>query len=884
MLDKTYRPNEIEQKHYEDWESSGKFACGKSDNTKPYTIVIPPPNVTGSLHMGHALNNTLQDILIRQHRMKGRDALWQPGTDHAGIATQMVVERQMAEEGITRHDLGREKFIERVWDWKAQSGGVITKQLRRLGASCDWSRERFTMDEGLSRAVRKVFVDLHKKNLIYRDKRLVNWDPKLHTAISDLEVEQREETGKMWYFRYPIEGQEGKFLVVATTRPETMLGDTGVAVHPDDDRYRHLVGKNCVLPITGRIIPIIADDYADQEKGSGAVKMTPAHDFNDFEVGRRHDLKIINVLDKDACMNDNVPEVYRGLDRFVARQKVVKEIERLGLLEKVEENPMTIPYGDRSGVVIEPWLMNQWFVDAKTLAGPAITDIEQGRTKIIPKQWENTYYEWMRNIQPWCISRQIWWGHQIPAWFGPDGDIFVELTEEEAYAAARKATGDENIVLVRDADVLDTWFSSALWPFSTLGWPDKTPELERYYPTDVLITGFDILFFWVARMMMMGIEFMGEVPFHTVYIHALVRDEHGQKMSKSKGNIIDPLELIDQFGADALRFTMTAQAAQGRDVKLSQSRVEGYRNFCTKIWNAARFCQMNDCVPVPGYDPKSAKLTINRWIIGKLKKAVDDTDAASDAYRYNDIADVLYHFTWGTFCDWYLELTKPILQGDNEAAKTETRATTAWVLDQMLHLLHPVIPYITEELWQKLAENRPYSLIEGIWPVLGDELVDGDADAEMDWLIDLIGLIRAVRVEMNINPGKIIPLNHQNANATTLRYIDQHRDLLSRLARVESLEPVDDIGEGGVQVVLNEATFVISLSDVIDFDAEQARLEKELLRLGDEITRFEKKLSNQGFIAKAPAQVVATERERLADATTALDNTQQALARLKASQ
>ncbi len=887
MLDKTYRPKEIEQKLYNEWESTGKFACGKEgdkgDNSAPYTIVIPPPNVTGSLHMGHALNNTLQDILIRQNRMKGRDTLWQPGTDHAGIATQMVVERQLAEEGKTRHDLGREKFIERVWDWKARSGGTITQQLRRLGASCDWSRERFTMDEGLSEAVRKVFVELHKKNLIYRDKRLVNWDPKLHTAISDLEVEQREENGKMWYFRYPIEGEDGKSLVIATTRPETMLGDTGIAVHPDDDRYRHLVGKNCILPIVGRVIPIIADDYADPEKGSGAVKMTPAHDFNDFEVGRRHNLKLINVLDKNACLNDNVPEQYRGMDRFEARKKVIEEITALGFFEKIEENPMTIPYGDRSGVVIEPWLMDQWFVDAKTLAGPAITAVEQGRTKIVPKQWENTYYEWMRNIQPWCISRQIWWGHQIPAWFGPDGDIYVEMTEEEAYASARKRTGDENIKLVRDPDVLDTWFSSALWPFSTLGWPEKTPELDRYYPTDVLITGFDIIFFWVARMMMMGIEFMGEVPFHTVYIHALVRDEHGQKMSKSKGNIIDPLELIDEFGADALRFTMTAQAAQGRDVKLSHSRVEGYRNFCTKIWNAARFCEMNECVPVAGYDPKDAEIAVNRWIIGKLKKAVDDTNAATEAYRYNDIADVLYHFTWGTFCDWYLELTKPILQGQDEAAKAETRATTAWVLDQILHLLHPVIPYITEELWQKLSDNRPYELIEGEWPVLSHDLIDADVDAEMDWLVNLISSIRAVRAEMNIKPGAIIPLNHQNANETTLRYIENQRELLTRLARVESLEPVDNIGEGGVQIVADEATFVIELADVLDFAAEQARLDKELARLDLEIGKFSKKLSNESFTAKAPANVVATERERLAEATNAREQTVEALERLKAS-
>jgi len=880
VLDKTYQPETVEKKHYTDWENSGAFACGQHGNAKPYTIVIPPPNVTGSLHMGHALNNTLQDILIRYQRMKGLDTLWQPGTDHAGIATQMVVERQMAEEGLTRHDLGRNKFIDRVWDWKAESGGTITSQLRRLGASCDWDRERFTMDEGLSLAVRKVFVDLFKKRLIYRDKRLVNWDPKLHTAISDLEVEQREEVGKLWYFRYPIEGEDGAYLTVATTRPETMLGDSGVAVHPEDARYAKYVGKNCVLPIVGRIIPIVADDYADPEKGTGAVKMTPAHDFNDFEVGRRHNLKLINVLDHDAKLNDNVPEQFRGLDRYEAREKVVAEMEALGLFEKVEDNPMTIPYGDRSGVVIEPWLMDQWFVDAKTLAGPAITAVEQGRTKIVPKQWENTYYEWMRNIQPWCISRQIWWGHQIPAWFGPDGEIFVEMTEEEAYAAAKEFFGNEEFELTRDPDVLDTWFSSALWPFSTLGWPEKTPELERYYPTDVLITGFDILFFWVARMMMMGLEFMGEVPFHTVYIHALVRDEHGQKMSKSRGNIIDPLELIDTYGADALRFTLTAQAAQGRDVKLSESRVEGYRNFCTKIWNAARFCQMNDCTPVIGFDPSSVNLSVNRWVVGKLKEASDNAEKAIGSYRYNDIADVLYHFTWGTFCDWYLELAKPILQGEDGDAKTETRATAAWVLDQILHLLHPVMPFMTEELWQQLGDDRPYKLIQGEWPELASRLVDADVNAEIDWLIRLITSIRAVRSEMNVPAGATIPLLYQGASEKTVANLTQHLDLLMRLARISSVDATDSVPKGAVQLVVDEATFILPLADVIDLSAEQARLEKEIAKVDAEITKYDKKLGNESFIEKAPAEVVATERERREEAAGSRVRLSEALERV----
>jgi valyl-tRNA synthetase len=888
VLEKSYQPDQVEQKHYDEWEKSGAFASGKRGNADPYTIVIPPPNVTGSLHMGHALNNTLQDILIRYERMRGRDALWQPGTDHAGIATQMVVERQLATEGKTRHDLGREKFIERVWNWKAESGGTITRQLRRLGASCDWERERFTMDEGLSEAVRKVFVDLFKKRLIYRDKRLVNWDPKLHTAISDLEVEQREEVGKLWYFKYPIEGEEGKYVTIATTRPETMLADTGIAVHPDDERYTKLVGKNCILPIVNRVIPIVADDYADPDKGSGAVKMTPAHDFNDFEVGRRHNLKLINVLDHNACLNDNAPESYRGLDRFEARDKVIAEMESLNLFDHVDDNPMTIPYGDRSGVVIEPWLMDQWFVDAKTLAGPAITAVEQGRTKIVPKQWENTYYEWMRNIQPWCISRQIWWGHQIPAWFGPDGEIFVEMTEEDAYAAAREFFGHDDFTLERDPDVLDTWFSSALWPFSTLGWPEQTPELERYYPTDVLITGFDILFFWVARMMMMGLEFMGEVPFHTVYIHALVRDEHGQKMSKSKGNIIDPLALIDQYGADALRFTLTSQAAQGRDVKLSESRVEGNRNFCTKIWNAARFCEMNGCHPVADFNPSSPKLAVNKWIIGKLKEAADGTAQAIESYRYNDVADVLYHFTWGTFCDWYLELTKPVLQGDGASesdseAKTETRATTAWVLDQILHLLHPVMPYMTEELWQQLDDNRAESLILGVWPDLGDDLVDTDANGQMDWLVRLISSIRAVRAEMNVPAGAKLPLHYHGASDTTVANMDTHAELIMRLARIESIEAVTEIAEGAVQVVVDEATFVLPIAEVIDLSAEQARLEKEIGKLDAEIERFDKKLSNEKFVAKAPPEVVETERERRSEASATREKVVEALDRIQAA-
>ena len=888
MLDKTYSPLDVEEKIYAAWESSGAFKCGQNVDGDPYTIVIPPPNVTGSLHMGHALNNTLQDILIRYKRMNGLDALWQPGTDHAGIATQMVVERQLAEEGKTRHDLGREKFIERVWEWKAESGDTITNQMRRLGASTDWSRERFTMDAGLSDAVRKVFVALHKKGLIYRDKRLVNWDPKLHTAISDLEVEQKEQTGKMWYFKYPVEGQDGVFVTVGTTRPETMLGDSGVAVHPEDERYTDLVGKNVILPIVGRAIPIVADEYADPEKGSGAVKITPAHDFNDFEVGRRNDLELINVLNHNAEINENGPHKYQGLDRFEARKRVVAEMEELGLLEKIEDNPMTVPYGDRSGVVIEPWLLDQWFVDAKTLAGPAIKAVEDGRTKFHPKSYENTYFEWMRNIQPWCVSRQIWWGHQIPAWYGPDGTPFVEMTEEEALATAAKHYG-ETVTLERDPDVLDTWFSSALWPFSTLGWPEETPEVGRYYPTDVLITGFDIIFFWVARMMMMGLEFMDEVPFKDVYIHALVRDENGQKMSKSKGNVLDPLDLIKKYGTDAMRFTLTSQAAQGRDVKLSESRIEGNRNFVTKIWNAARFCEMNECLPTADFDPAGVELALNKWIVGKVTEAERNISQGIGAYRFNDAADAAYHFTWGTFCDWYLEFSKPYLQEPREgeaavdpAHKAETPATAAWVFDRILHLLHPFMPFVTEELWGQIAK-RDTALISSNWPDLPDSYIDSNVNAEMDWAVRLIGLVRGVRSEMNVPPSAKIPLIIKGASDETLMRMASHEGIISRLARLDSLGGLDgEVPAGSVQDVLDEATVILPIADVIDIDAEKARLDKEIQKFDKDITMFTKKLSNENFVSRAPAEVIAENKAKLAAAEDSKVKLTEALGRLAA--
>jgi valyl-tRNA synthetase len=885
-LEKTYHPENVETRRYKEWEESGAFAPGQGKgegaNGAPYTIVIPPPNVTGSLHMGHALNNTLQDILIRYRRMKGDKALWQPGTDHAGIATQMVVERMLEAEGVKRTDLGRDKFVEKVWEWKAESGGTITKQLRRMGASCDWSRERFTMDEGLSKAVLKVFVELHKKGLIYRDKRLVNWDPKLHTAISDLEVEQRETKGNMWYFKYPIEGREGEFITVGTTRPETMLGDTGVAVHPDDERYTDLVGQHVVLPLVGRRIPIVADHYADPEKGSGAVKITPGHDFNDFEVGKRAGLEIINIFDMDAHLNEEVPQKFQGMERFAARKAILHDMEELGLLDRVEDNAMTVPHGDRSGVVVEPWLMDQWFVDAKTLAQPAIEAVETGKTKFVPKTWENTYFEWMRNIQPWCVSRQLWWGHQIPAWFGPDGEVFVELSEEEAQAAADAHYGKPGVELTRDPDVLDTWFSSALWPFSTLGWPDQTPELDAHYPTDVLVTGFDIIFFWVARMMMMGLHFMGEVPFHTVYIHALVRDEKGQKMSKSKGNVIDPLDLIEKFGADALRFTLTAFAAQGRDVKMSESRVEGYRNFCTKIWNAARFCDMNECRPDPDFNPNSVNSTLNRWIVGKVAEAEGQMSAALDAYRFNDAASALYAFTWNTFCDWYLEFAKPVFSGEDAAAKAETRATAAWVLDQIVTLLHPIIPYITEELWQTRAD-RPQPLITTPWPEYAPELIDDAANQEMDWVVRLISQIRAVRAEMNVPPGAKVPMLLKDAGPLAQSALATHKDLILRLARLSDAGLLTgEVPKGAVQDVLDEATLILPIADVIDLDAEKARLEKEIAKQDAEITRFEKKLANDKFVANAPAEVVEGEREKLSEAQAARARLDEALKRLAA--
>jgi valyl-tRNA synthetase len=939
--------------------------------------------------MGHALNNTLQDVLCRFERMRGKDVLWQPGTDHAGIATQMVVERILMErQQPGRHQLGRAAFIEKVWQWKAESGGTITNQLRRLGASCDWSRERFTMDEGLSKAVLKVFVDLYNQGLIYRDKRLVNWDPEFQSALSDLEVESREEKGNYWHFRYPLKGgatyrfpiahdedgnptewEERDYIVVATTRPETMLGDTAVAVHPDDERYRALIGKTVVLPLVGREIPIVADSYADPKKGSGAVKITPAHDFNDYQVYRRHpEIGLINILDGKAQLkfqgntaflrglpaSDDLVETLamNGMDRFVARNKVVERMKEKGLLDNVEQTVHAVPHAQRGDAIIEPWLTDQWYVDAAELAKRAIAVVESGETRFIPKNWEKTYFEWMRNIEPWCVSRQIWWGHQIPAWYGrkevarrqwaqslndPDRpevmaepEIFVASSEAAAVEAARKKYNCEIRVLDsppigeldpifqqviddelagkprwepiwRDEDVLDTWFSSALWPFSTLGWPDQTKELKRFYPTSVLVTGFDIIFFWVARMMMMGLHFMKEVPFHDVYIHALVRDERGQKMSKTKGNVMDPLDIIDgidldrliqkridgllrkadasriardtrkdypsgitAYGADALRFTLAAMAAQGRDIKLSMKAVEGYRNFATKLWNAARFAEMNRCTRQEGFDPKRLGGTVNRWIAGEVERAAAAVTTGIEGYRFNEAAGAVYEFVWGTFCDWYLELIKPILEADDEAAKAETRATTAWALDQILKLLHPFMPFITEELWDRLATGaagRETLLCLASWPVL-EGLADPEADAEIGWLVQLIGEVRSVRSEMNVPGGAKIPLVLVGARKAERARAERHEDTIKRIARIDEMSFARTAPRGSAQIVIGETTVALPLAGVIDMAAERARLAREFDKAQAEIAKIDTKLGNAQFVAKAPPEVVEENRER----------------------
>lgn len=876
MLEKNYNPKDFEEKIYEKWENDGDFKPDMKSKNEAFSIVIPPPNVTGVLHMGHALDDTLQDILIRYNRMQGKKVLWQPGTDHAGIATQMVVERNLAKEGITRHDLGREKFIEKVWEWRKQSGGTICRQLRRLGASCDWSRERFTMDEGLSRAVRKIFVSLYKDGLIFKAKKLVNWDPKLGTAVSDLEVVQKETVGKMYYYKYPIEGTDGEYIHIATTRPETMFGDTAVAVSKENSKLAHLIGKNCIIPIINRVIPIIGDEHADPEKGTGAVKITPAHDFNDFEVGKRHNLPMINVLNPDATLNENTP--YAGLTTMEARAKTIEKLTELGLMDKIEDHQMVIPYGDRSGVVIEPLMTDQWFVDAPKLAVDAIKAVEDGDMQFVPKSYEKTYFEWMRNIQPWCISRQLWWGHQMPIWYGPDGEIFCEENEDEAKAAAAKYYGKE-VELTRETDVLDTWFSSGLWAFSTMGWPDETEFLKTFYPTSVLVTGFDIIFFWVARMMMMSMYMMKRVPFRKCYIHGLVRDEQGRKMSKSKGNTVDPMETIEKYGADALRFFMAAMETQGRDINLSDSRIQGYRNFATKLWNAARFCEMNECYSVKDFEVKSVKLEISKWIMAKAKEASAEVTENLNNFRFSDAANAVYQFIWGTFCDWYIELIKPIFYGENAAEIKEIRAVTAWTLDRILIMLHPFMPFITEELWDNLTA-RSGKLIHAAWPA--DENVNAADKNEIDRAIDIISAIRSLRSSMNLPAGAKLHAYVKDAVAETLTAVERQKALICKLARLEELEALEnrEVTKDMVQTVSREAAILIPLKGVVDFESERARLQKELETLNKNLEGYSRKLSNESFVAKAPAAVVAEEKRRQAEALENKAKVEEALARI----
>jgi len=938
MMDKSFDFAAVEGRVSALWEETDAFRAGRPEraSARPFCVVIPPPNVTGNLHMGHALNNTMQDILCRYWRMNGRDVLWQPGVDHAGIATQMVVERMLMErQEPDRRALGRRAFVERVWAWKAESGGAIVAQLKRLGASCDWSRERFTLDEGLSRAVAKVFVQLYRERLLYKDKRLVNWDPKFQTAISDLEVVQVEARGSfkwsradeapldaaalakflaknpnghLYYFDYPVvdaEGEEtGESVTVATTRPETMLGDTAVAVHPDDRRFQHLIGKRVRLPLVGRLIAVVADDYSDPEKGTGAVKITPAHDFNDFEVGKRHEaegVRPINVLDAQArvVLKDNL-DFFEGLesdhdharliaavdgqDRFVARLRIVEMMALAGLLAGIEPHAHAVPHGDRSNAVVEPWLTDQWYVDAKALAGPAIDAVRDGQTQFVPKSWEKTYFDWLENIQPWCVSRQLWWGHQIPAWYAPWGAVYVEETEEAAYADAL-ADGVERGALTeseaqalasdqarlaetftRDEDVLDTWFSSALWPFSTLGWPDETPELKRFYPTDTLVTGFDIIFFWVARMMMMGLHLQNEIPFRDVYIHALVRDEKGAKMSKSKGNVIDPIDLIDRFGADALRFTLAAMAAQGRDIKLSEARIEGYRNFATKLWNASRFAELNGCARVAGFDPAAAREPLNRWILGEAAKAAGETAFAIEAYRFNDAANAVYRFVWSVFCDWHLELAKPVLQGPADpAARAETQATIAHVLDTIYALVHPFMPFLTEELWAIKGEagpGREGPLALGPWPTQGFE-VDEAVEAEIGWVVDLIAEIRSVKSEMGVPPSTLTPLVLVAPSHRAETGARAWSESIRRLARVSSIERAEAAPPGSLELVVRGEAVALPLAGVVDLGAERARLDKEIARVRLEIAKVEAKLGNPDFVARAPEDIIAEHEDRL---------------------
>lgn len=906
-MDKTYTPDAIEQRWYQFWEQRGEFK--PSGEGAPYAIMLPPPNVTGSLHMGHGFNNTIMDLLTRYHRMKGDNTLWQPGTDHAGIATQMVVERQLNADGKTRHDLGRDKFIDRVWEWKEESGGNITRQLRRLGSSLDWSRNRFTMDDDLSEAVKQVFVQLFDEGLIYRGKRLVNWDPVLHTAVSDLEVLSEEENGYLWHFRYPLTDGSGH-LVVATTRPETMLGDSAVAVHPEDERYKHLIGQTITLPLVGRQIPIIADDYVDQEFGTGCVKITPAHDFNDAEMGKRHDLEIINILTIDAAINDNAPAKYQGLDRFEARKQIVADLDALGLLESIKDHKLMVPRGDRSGSVIEPFLTDQWYVKADVLAAPAVEAVKSGKVKFVPGNWDKTFYNWMDGIQDWCISRQIWWGHRIPAWYDADGNIYVGHDET---AVREKYQLPADLTLNQDEDVLDTWFSSALWPFSTLGWPQDNDALKTWYPGSVLVTGFDIIFFWVARMMMMGIHFMGDVPFKEVYIHGLVRDAHGQKMSKSKGNVLDPIDIIDGIdldtlvskrtsgmmqpqlaakiekatrkefpdgiaphGTDALRFTFASLATTGRDINFDMNRIAGYRNFCNKLWNAARYVLMNTEDQDTGIDNSDVELSLaDRWIISLLQQTELTVIKAIDSYRFDLAAQAIYEFVWDNYCDWYLELSKPVLNSESatDAAKRGTRRTLVRVLEATLRLAHPIMPFITEEIWQTIAPLAGKSgdtIINQPYPMADESKIDSKAVADMEWVMQFITGIRSIRSQMNIAPKQAVPVLLKDAAEPDKQRLQQNHDFISKLANLESVELLTGEAPAAATALVGKMEILIPLEGLIDKDAEIARLDKEMAKLDKIIKQSSGKLSNENYVAKAPAEVVAKEREKLAELEQAL--------------
>ncbi|MCP4922409.1 MAG: valine--tRNA ligase [bacterium] len=864
QLNKTYDPTVFEGKVYERWDKSGAFSYKKSTEKKrSYVVMMPPPNVTGHLHMGHALTYSIQDVLVRFHRMRGFDTLWQPGTDHAGIATQMVVERQLEKEGKTRHDLGRDAFLDRVWDWKEESGDAIINQQKRLGVSADWSRQRFTMDEGLSESVVKVFVSLYNEGLIYRGSRLVNWDPKMQTAVSDLEVTNVESQGSLWYLRYPLVEEEGRFICVATTRPETLFGDMAVAVHPEDDRYKDLIGNHVYLPLTDRAIPIISDEYSDPEKGSGAVKITPAHDFNDFEVGQRHSLEMLTILDENAFLNEKVPEDFQGLSRETAREKVVKALQEKGLLGQIEETIHMVPHGERSGIILEPRLTKQWFVEAKTLAAPALDAVKKGDTSFIPDRWKNTYFEWLNTIQPWCISRQIWWGHRIPAWYGPDGKIFVAPQEEEAKIQAKEEYG-KDVVLTQDPDVLDTWFSSALWPFSTLGWPEKTDILRECYPTSTLVTGFDIIFFWVARMMMMGLHFMGKIPFKHIYMHALVRDSKGQKMSKTRGNVVDPLELTGTYGADALRFSLLFAAAPGRDVRFSVDQVEAQRNFATKLWNAARFCQHYECdfKGAVNLDLNALSHPVNRWIVNRAQEATRNITDHLESHRLDLAANALYHFIWSEFCDWYLELSKPLLQEGSQEQIEETRLTAPWVLQRILKLLHPFMPFITEELWQTLFAQEDVLLMLEDWP---EDTLKIPDEKGVSWLVGLVTALRRARSEVNVPAGEKVPLLICAPDEKSRNFLESYKLFLQRLARINSFREVSSLKDqkSCVQVLHEGTTYALPLAEIIDIDAEKARLEKALKQTQKEVMILQGKLGNASFVDKAPPEVVAKNQERL---------------------